>query len=70
MMTEVVAITKDGIQNSFDEISIITRVNKNKLTHMIKKFGPNFKDAPVFDRIKEEIRFKKLFVSVIKLFSV
>ena len=49
-------MTKDGIQNSFQEISVITRVNKNKLTQMIKKFGLHFKDALVFDRIKEELR--------------
>merc|ERR1712130_245996 len=56
IMNEVVAITKDGIQNSFQEISVITKVNKNKLTQMIKKFGLHFKDALVFDRIKEELR--------------
>merc|ERR1712112_676415 len=50
------AVTKDGIENTFREITAITRINKNKLAAMTKKFGSQFKDALVFDRIKEELR--------------
>ena len=60
MLTPIVAVTKDGIENTFREITVITRVNKNKLPAMTKKFGSNFKDALVFDRIKEELRFEQI----------
>jgi len=56
MMEPIHAVTKDGIENTFREITAITRINKNKLAAMTKKFGSQFKDALVFDRIKEELR--------------
>merc|ERR1719474_1642873 len=56
MMEPIHAVTKDGIENTFREITVITRINKNKLAAMTKKFGSRFKDALVNDRIKEELR--------------
>jgi len=56
LMDSVKAITKDGIQNTFKEINIITTVRKDKLVFMAKKFGIDFKKSLVFDRIKEDLR--------------
>ena len=50
------AFTKDGIENTFGEISVITTIRKDKLVPMTKKFGAHFKEVLVFDRIKEELR--------------
>merc|ERR1712025_80545 len=55
-MEPVKAITKDGITNTFKEINVITRVTKEKLVFMAKKYGVDFKQSLVFDRIKEELR--------------
>jgi len=55
-MDAVKAITKDGIQNTFREINVITKVSKEKLIFMAKKFGVDFKQSLVFDRIKEDLR--------------
>merc|ERR1719312_484688 len=55
-MEDVRAITKDGIENTFKELTTITTVRKDKLVPMTKKFGADFKKALVFDRIKEELR--------------
>jgi len=52
----VLAITKDGIENTFREITAITTVRKDKLVFMAKKFGLEFKKSLVFDRIKEDLR--------------
>ena len=56
-MEDVRAITKDGIENTFKELTTITTVRKDKLVPMTKKFGADFKKALVFDRIKDELRF-------------
>jgi len=50
------AITKDGIQNTFKGIQIITRVKIDKLIEVVRTFGLEFKQALVFDRVKEELR--------------
>jgi len=55
-MDPVLAITKDGIENTFREITAITTVRKDKLVFMAKKFGLEFKKSLVFDRIKEDLR--------------
>ena len=55
-MDSVLAITKDGIENTFREITTITTVRKDKLVMMAKKFGMDFKKTLVFDRIKEDLR--------------
>ena len=50
------AITKDGIENTFREITVITTTRKENIVAMTKKFGADFKRALVSDRIKEELR--------------
>jgi len=55
-MDPVLSITKDGIENTFREITAITTVRKDKLVMMAKKFGMDFKKTLVFDRIKEDLR--------------
>jgi len=52
----VEAITKDGIEISFDGISVLSRTNKNKVVALIKKFGNDFKKVLIEDRIKEDLR--------------
>jgi len=55
-MAPVLSITKDGIENTFKEITAITTVRKDKIVLMAKKFGMDFKKTLVFDRIKEDLR--------------
>jgi len=50
------SVTKDGIQNTFKDVQVITRIRVDKLVYMIKNYGRDFKHALVFDRIKEELR--------------
>ena len=42
-MDSVLAITKDGFENTFRDINTITTVRKNKLVMMAKKIGMDFK---------------------------
>jgi len=51
-----VAITKDGIENTFREINVITVVKKTKLQDMVKTYGMEFKRTLVYDRVKEDLR--------------
>jgi len=55
-MEPVKAITKDGITNTFREINVITTVTQANLIFMAKKFGVDFKQSLVYDRIKEDLR--------------
>jgi len=55
-LDRVLAITKDGIENTFREITVITTIRKDKLFDMVKKYGPEFKRTLVYDRIKEDLR--------------
>ena len=52
----IVSITKDGIQNTFNDVQVISRVKVDKLIMLIKKFGINFRAALIYDRVKEELR--------------
>jgi len=52
----VVAITKDGIENTFEEMTTITMVGKENVISMVRTFGMKFKHTLVYDRIKEELR--------------
>ena len=49
-------ITRDGIVNSFKDIQVISSVNTANLIQMIRKFGTEFRDALIFDRVAEELR--------------
>ena len=55
-MEPIKAITKDGIENTFREITAITTIKKDKIITMTKQFGVDFKNVLVFDRIKENLR--------------
>ena len=55
-MEPIKAITKDGIENTFREITAITTIKKDKIITMTKQFGIDFKNVLVFDRIKENLR--------------
>ena len=55
-MEPIKAITKDGIENTFREITAITTIKKDKIINMTKQFGVDFKNVLVFDRIKENLR--------------
>jgi len=48
--------TKDGIQNTFGEVQVITSLKMDKLIYLLKNYGPEFKKVLVLDRIKEELR--------------
>merc|ERR1712113_919505 len=48
--------TKDGIENTFREITVITTIRKDKLFTMVKAYGSEFKRTLVYDRIKEDLR--------------
>ena len=52
----ITSITKDGITNTFNDVQVITSIKMDKLVYMLKNYGPRFKKALVFDRIKEELR--------------
>jgi len=52
----VQAITKDGIEISFDGISVLSKTMKGKVVNLIKKFGIDFKKVLIEDRIKEDLR--------------
>jgi len=49
-------ITKDGIQNTFNNVQVISDVQPEKVVALVKKYGMEFHETLVFDRIKEEIR--------------
>ncbi len=52
----VSAVTKDGIQNTFNDIQVLTSINTSRLVPLIRRYGLQFRDTLVFDRIKEELR--------------
>lgn len=49
-------ITRDGIKNTFNGIQVITDINTQKLIPMIRRFGLEFRQALIFDRVGEELR--------------
>merc|ERR1711953_1156938 len=76
-MEPIKAITKDGIENTFREITAITTIKKDKIITMTKQFGVDFKNVLVFDRIKENLRifcanhtinevYNTLFLSIVQ----
>jgi len=55
-LNPIISITNDGIQNTFNEIQVISRIKIEKIIPMARQYGLNFKETLVFDRIKEELR--------------
>lgn len=52
----ITAVTKDGIQNSFNEVSVISYVPQENVIALVRRYGMEFKKALIFDRISEELR--------------
>jgi len=55
-LTPITTVTKDGIQNTFHNVEVISDVNPAKVVPLVKKYGLEFHKTLVFDRIFEEIR--------------
>jgi len=49
-------ITRDGIQNVFKDVQVISRVDVDKVVFMVQRFGLVFRETLVYDRVKEELR--------------
>jgi len=52
----ITTVTKDGIENTFHNVQVISDVDPAKLVLLVKKFGVEFHETLVFDRIYEELR--------------
>ena len=52
----VSAVTRDGIQTTFNNIEVLTLFNISQLVGLVRQYGLKFHDTLVFDRIKEELR--------------
>ena len=52
----ITTVTKDGIQNKFHDVQIISGVKSSTVVPLIKKYGMEFHETLVFDRVYEEIR--------------
>lgn len=50
------SITRDGIQNVFKDVQVITRVDVDQVVYLVQRFGLVFREALVYDRVKEELR--------------
>merc|ERR1711874_68543 len=55
-MAGVEVVTKDGIEINFKNIGVLSRTQKTKVIPMIKKFGMDFKQVLIYDRIREDLR--------------
>ena len=49
-------VTRDGIQNTFHNIQVLSNVDVAGLIPLIKKFGMGFRRALVYDRVSEELK--------------
>ena len=54
-MAPIRTVTKDGIQNTFNNVQVISEVNSAKVVGLVKKYGLEFHKTLVFDRISEKI---------------
>ena len=52
----ITTVTKDGIENKFHDVQVITSVQEKDVVRLLKKFGLSFHKTLVSDRIYEEIR--------------
>jgi len=55
-LPEITTITKDGITNTFKDVQVISDVKDTAVVALVKKYGMEFHETLVFDRIYEEIR--------------
>ena len=49
-------VTKDGITNTFNDVQVISKIQPKNLIKMVRTFGLQFRQALIFDRVKEELR--------------
>lgn len=56
IMRDVDAVTKDGIQITFQGISVLSSTTKSKVVDMLRDFGADFKKVLIYDRVKEDLR--------------
>ena len=54
-MNPIKTVTKDGIQNTFNNVQVISEVNSAKVVGLVKKYGLEFHKTLVFDRISEQL---------------
>lgn len=52
----ITTVTRDGIQNTFNNIQVLSNVEVSQMIPLIKKFGMDFRRALVYDRVSEELR--------------
>lgn len=52
----ITTVTRDGITNTFNNIQVLSDVDINLLVPLIKKYGKEFRETLIFDRIFEELR--------------
>ena len=56
VLESISTVTRDGIQNTFHNIQVLSSVEINSLIALVKKFGMEFRRALVYDRVAEELR--------------
>merc|ERR1712156_1245581 len=56
ILQEISTVTRDGIQNTFHNIQVLSNVDEVHLIPLIRKFGMDFRRALVYDRVSEELR--------------
>lgn len=55
-LESISTVTRDGIQNTFHGIQVMSNVDVAHLIPLIKKFGLEFRRALIYDRVFEELR--------------
>jgi len=56
VLESISTVTRDGIQNTFHNIQVLSNVDVEFLIPLIKKFGMEFRRALVYDRVAEQLR--------------
>ena len=56
VLESISTVTRDGIQNTFHNIQVLSSVEINSLIALVRKFGMEFRRALVYDRVAEELR--------------
>ena len=55
-LNPITTVTRDGITNTFNSIQVLSDVDIDLLVPLIKKYGIEFRETLIFDRIYEELR--------------
>lgn len=55
-LESISTVTRDGIQNTFHNIQVLSNVDVESLVPLIRKFGMKFRSALIYDRVAEELR--------------